>query len=46
MSWAAEPYYYGNDLPYLMAWTPLILAGAPLLSVDAALRARRRRGTF
>ncbi|MEU5465934.1 DoxX family protein [Streptomyces althioticus] len=46
VSWAAEPYYYGNDLPYLMAWTPLILAGAPLLSVDAALRARRRRGTF
>ncbi|MGV9951508.1 DoxX family protein [Streptomyces cellulosae] len=46
VSWAADPYYYGNDLPYLMAWTPLILAGAPLLSVDAALRARRRRGTF
>ncbi|MGA5189425.1 DoxX family protein [Streptomyces griseoincarnatus] len=46
VSWAAEPYYYGNDLPYLMAWTPLILAGASLLSVDAALRARRRRGTF
>ncbi|GHF16651.1 membrane protein [Streptomyces werraensis] len=46
VSWAAEPYYYGNDLPYLMAWTPLILAGAPLLSVDAALRARRRRGTL
>ncbi len=46
VSWAAEPYYYGNDLPYLMAWIPLILAGAPLLSVDAALRARRRRGSF
>ncbi|MFF9219980.1 DoxX family membrane protein [Streptomyces viridosporus] len=43
VSWAADPYYYGNDLPYLMAWTPLVLAGAPLLSVDAALRARRRR---
>ncbi|MFI0506168.1 DoxX family protein [Streptomyces albogriseolus] len=46
VSWAAEPYYYGNDLPYLMAWIPLILAGAPLLSVDAALRARCRRGSF
>ncbi|MFF0112207.1 DoxX family protein [Streptomyces prasinus] len=45
VSWAAEPYYYGNDLPYLMAWTPLLLAGAPLLSVDAALRSRRRRRT-
>ncbi|ODA71720.1 DoxX [Streptomyces sp. AVP053U2] len=43
VSWAAEPYYYGNDLPYLMAWTPLLLAGAPLLSVDAALRSRRRQ---
>ncbi|MFI2375106.1 DoxX family membrane protein [Streptomyces sp. NPDC018964] len=43
VSWAADPYYYGNDLPYLMAWIPLVLAGAPLLSVDAALRARRRR---
>ncbi|MFH8453071.1 DoxX family membrane protein [Streptomyces fungicidicus] len=43
VSWAADPYYYGNDLPYLMAWIPLVLAGAPLLSVDAALRARRSR---
>ncbi len=45
VSWAADPYYSGNDLPYLMAWTPLVLAGAPLLSVDAALRERRRRRT-
>ncbi|MEZ3177492.1 DoxX family protein [Streptomyces pimonensis] len=45
VSWAADPYYYGNDLPYLMAWTPLVLAGAPLLSVDAALRTRRRQRT-
>lgn len=43
VSWAADPYYYGNDLPYLMAWLPLVLAGAPVLSVDAALRARRRQ---
>lgn len=45
VSWAADPYYYGNDLPYLMAWIPLVLAGAPLLSVDAALRTRRQRRT-
>ncbi|CAL9556049.1 hypothetical protein SUDANB176_04547 [Streptomyces sp. enrichment culture] len=45
VSWAADPYYYGNDLPYLMAWIPLVLAGAPLWSVDAALRARRRQRT-
>jgi thiosulfate dehydrogenase [quinone] large subunit len=31
-----------------MAWIPLILAGAPLLSLDAALRSRRRHrsGTY
>ncbi|GGW90404.1 DoxX family protein [Streptomyces lomondensis] len=43
VSWASDPYYYGNDLAYLMAWIPLVLAGAPLLSVDAALRPRRRQ---
>ncbi|MEV5316344.1 DoxX family protein [Streptomyces sp. NPDC052687] len=42
VSWASDPYYYGNDLVYLMAWLPLVLAGAPYLSVDAALRTRRR----
>ncbi|MGW6009849.1 DoxX family protein [Streptomyces sp. NPDC055210] len=48
MSWAADPYYYGNDLPYLMAWLPLVLAGAGVYSVDATLRSRRRRraGTY
>ncbi|WP_263169662.1 DoxX family membrane protein [Streptomyces sp. SCSIO ZS0520] len=42
VSWTTEPYYYGNDLAYLMAWLPLILAGTPLLSADAWLRHRRR----
>jgi thiosulfate dehydrogenase [quinone] large subunit len=45
VSWASDPYYYGNDLPYLMAWLPLVLAGASVLSVDAALRDRRRQRT-
>ncbi|WP_395572085.1 DoxX family membrane protein [Streptomyces sp. BK79] len=45
VSWASDPYYYGNDLAYLMAWTPLVLAGAPLLSLDALLRSRRRQRT-
>lgn len=26
VSWASDPYYYGNDLAYLMAWLPLVLA--------------------
>ncbi|MFF8830535.1 DoxX family membrane protein [Streptomyces sp. NPDC015131] len=42
VSWQSDPYYYGNDLAYLMAWLPLVLAGAPVLSADAALAARRR----
>jgi thiosulfate dehydrogenase [quinone] large subunit len=42
VTWATEPYYYGNDLAYLMAWTPLVLAGAPRLSLDAAFGGRRR----
>ncbi|WP_200301855.1 DoxX family protein [Streptomyces adelaidensis] len=45
VSWSASPYYYGNDLPYFMAWIPLILAGAPVLSLDAAIRSRRSGGT-
>lgn len=44
VSWAVSPYYYGNDLPYLMAWLPLVLAGTPTLSLDQWLRARRRQG--
>ena len=43
VSWASDPYYYGNDLPYLMAWLPIVLAGASVFSVDAMLRSRRRR---
>ncbi|MEU9171844.1 DoxX family protein [Streptomyces sp. NPDC048420] len=43
VSWASDPYYYGNDLAYLMAWLPLVLAGASVFSVDAALRVRRRQ---
>ncbi|ANP48965.1 thiosulfate dehydrogenase [quinone] large subunit [Streptomyces griseochromogenes] len=43
VSWATTPYYYGNDLAYLMAWLPLVLAGTPYFSLDAALRARRRQ---
>jgi thiosulfate dehydrogenase [quinone] large subunit len=42
VSWATEPYYLGNDLAYLMAWLPLVLAGASVFSVDAMLAARRR----
>ncbi|MFJ9808378.1 DoxX family protein [Streptomyces sp. NPDC101158] len=43
VSWQVNPYYLGNDLAYLMAWLPLLLAGAPVLSLDALLADRRRR---
>ncbi|MFG2475293.1 DoxX family protein [Streptomyces fagopyri] len=42
VSWASDPYYYGNDLPYLFCWVPIVLAGASVFSVDALLRGRRR----
>ncbi|MFD3700012.1 TQO small subunit DoxD [Streptomyces sp. NPDC058646] len=45
VSWAVTPYYYGNDLIYMMAWTPLVLAGAPYLSLDSLIRSRRSRRT-
>ncbi|MEV0369996.1 DoxX family membrane protein [Streptomyces sp. NPDC050636] len=43
VSWSIEPYYYGSDLAYLMAWVPLIFAGAPMLSLDKAMTTRRSR---
>lgn len=43
VSWSSEPYYYGNDLPYLMAWLPLLMAGAPMFSLDSLLAVRKRR---
>jgi thiosulfate dehydrogenase (quinone) large subunit len=42
VSWQTEPYYYGNDLIYLMAWLPLVLAGAPFWSLDSLIGRRRR----
>lgn len=42
VSWQVQPYYLGNDLAYLMAWLPLLLAGAPVLSADRLLAERRR----
>ncbi|MGW0464279.1 DoxX family protein [Streptomyces sp. NPDC003027] len=42
VSWQSDPYYYGNDLAYLMSWLPLVLAGASMFSLDA-VRADRRR---
>ena len=43
VSWPSDPYYYGNDLAYLMTWLPLVMAGAPMFSMDALLAVRSRR---
>lgn len=43
VSWQSDPYYYGNDLPYMMAWVPLIFAGASVWSLDMVISRRRRR---
>lgn len=43
VSWSVSPYYLGNDLAYLMAWTPLVMAGTPYLSVDGYLARRAGR---
>lgn len=43
ISWNVGPYYYSQDLPYLVAWIPLIIAGAPLFSLDAVIAGRRAR---
>jgi thiosulfate dehydrogenase [quinone] large subunit len=46
VSWSTTPYYYGNDLAYLMAWLPLVLAGAPTLSLDRWLSGRGERAAL
>jgi thiosulfate dehydrogenase (quinone) large subunit len=43
VSWQVHPYYLGNDLVYLVAWTPLLLGGAPRFSLDAVLARRSAR---
>ncbi len=43
ISWNVSPYYLGNDLPYLMGWTALLLAGTPYFSVDGYLARRAER---
>ncbi|MFC4471814.1 DoxX family membrane protein [Streptomyces xiangluensis] len=37
VSWKSVPAYDATDIIYLAAWTPLIVAGAPVYSVDGRL---------
>ncbi|MBO0610378.1 DoxX family membrane protein [Myceligenerans salitolerans] len=46
VSWTTRPYYFGADIVFAAAWTPLLIAGdAGLFSTTTRLRAaiRRRR---
>jgi len=42
VSWHSRPYYYGADIVFVFAWTPLLIGGAGRLSVDAVAAARAR----
>ncbi|MGY1436469.1 DoxX family protein [Streptomyces reniochalinae] len=37
VSWSSVPAYEAPDIIYLAAWSPLIIAGAPVFSVDGRL---------
>ena len=43
VSFKTTPYFYGPDIVFLFAWTPLVIAGSGAWSVDAALEARHAR---
>ena len=40
VSFHASPYYTGSDIVFVFAWTPLLLAGSGVLSVNDFLRRR------
>jgi thiosulfate dehydrogenase [quinone] large subunit len=41
VSYNSSPYYYGPDIVFLFAWTPLALNGAGAISLDAYFLQRR-----
>jgi len=43
VSFNTWPYYYGSDIVFLFAWTPLLLSGSGPLSLDAVLQNAARR---
>jgi thiosulfate dehydrogenase [quinone] large subunit len=40
VSFNTSPYFYGSDIVFLFAWTPLVIAGSGAWSADAALAQR------
>jgi thiosulfate dehydrogenase [quinone] large subunit len=43
VSFNDNPYYYGPDIVFLFAWTPFILAGSGVWSLDAVFARRAER---
>jgi thiosulfate dehydrogenase [quinone] large subunit len=43
VSYNTTPYFYGPDIVFLFAWTPLVIAGSGAWSVDEALAERHLR---
>ena len=41
VSFNTTPYFYGSDIVFFFAWTPLVIAGAGAWSLDGALERRR-----
>ncbi len=44
VSFHTNPYYLGSDLAYALAFTPFVLCGTPVLSLDALIRKRGTTG--
>ena len=45
VSWHTSPYYFGSDIVFVFAWTPLLIGGhGGLLSVGTVIRRRVRQG--
>ncbi len=43
VSWSTRPYFFGSDIVFLFAWTPILIAGdGGVLSVVSRLRAQAR----
>lgn len=40
VSFNTSPYFYGSDIVFLFAWTPLVFSGSGAWSIDAALAGR------
>jgi len=43
VSFNTWPYYYGADIVFVFAWTPFVLAGATILSLDTAMERAAHR---